>query len=123
MQLEKKLEKAEKKLTKMSKKMDRLTIKRTKEESDSDSDAWGCGSGSIEEVDVCIDVCTDVSPRKSKRQKLVDNSSSPIKTTQLEPDSSGFQYEQSSHSPLLKSKGVTAVIAMLIELTTSKTSK
>jgi len=38
-QLEKKLEKAEKKLTKMSKKMDRLTIKRTKEESDSDSDA------------------------------------------------------------------------------------
>jgi len=38
-QLEKKLEKAEKKLTKMSKKMDRLTIKRTKEESESDSDA------------------------------------------------------------------------------------
>ena len=38
-QLEKKLEKAEKKLTKMSKKMDRLSIKRPKEESDSDSDA------------------------------------------------------------------------------------
>ena len=38
-QLEKKLEKAEKKLTKMSKKMDRLTIKRSKEESESDSDA------------------------------------------------------------------------------------
>jgi hypothetical protein len=71
--------------------------------------------GSIEEV--VVDVCTDVSPRKTKRQKLIDNSSSPIKTTQLEPDSSGFQYEQSSHSPLLKSKGVTAVMAMLVEPT------
>ena len=49
---------------------------------------------------MCTDVCTDVPPHKSKRQKLVDISSSPIKTTQLEPDSSGFQYEQSSHSPL-----------------------
>jgi len=67
-------------------------------------------------------VCTDVSPCKPKRQKLVDNSSSPIKTTQLEPDSSGFQYEQSSHSPLLKSKGVTAVMAMLVEPTPSKAS-
>ena len=38
-QLEKKLEKAEQKLDKMSKKMDRLTIKRTKEEPESDSDA------------------------------------------------------------------------------------
>ena len=38
-QLEKKLEQAEKKLDKMSKKMDRLTIKRTKEEPESDSDA------------------------------------------------------------------------------------
>jgi hypothetical protein len=57
-----------------------------------------------------------VSPRKTKKQKL-DNSSSPIKTTQLEPDSSGFQYEQSSRSPLLKSKGVTAVMAMLVEPT------
>jgi hypothetical protein len=64
-----------------------------------------------------------VSPCKAKRQKLIDNSSSPIKTTQLEPDSSGFQYEQSSNSPLLKSKGVTAVIAMLINPTTTKASK
>ena len=78
---------------------------------------YGAKSGSIGEIDVCIDVCTDVSPRKSKRQKLVDISSSPIKTTQLEPDSSGFQYEQSSHSHLLKSKGVTAVMAMLVEPT------
>ena len=69
---------------------------------------------SIEKV--VVDVCTDVSQRKTKRQKL-DNSSSPIKTTQLEPNSSGFQYEQSSHSPLLKSKGVTAVMAMLVEPT------
>ena len=61
-------------------------------------------------------MCTDVSPRKTKRQKI-DNSSSPIKTTQLELDSSGCQYEQSSHSPLLKSKGVTAVMAMLVEPT------
>ena len=38
-QLEKKLEKAKQKLDKMSKKMDRLTIKRTKEEPESDSDA------------------------------------------------------------------------------------
>jgi hypothetical protein len=38
-QLEKKLEKAEKKMTKMAKKMDRLSLKRPKEESDSDSDA------------------------------------------------------------------------------------
>ena len=68
-------------------------------------------------------MCTDVSPRKTKRQKLIDNSSSPIKTTQLEPDSSGCQYEQSSHSPLLKSKGVTAVMAMLVEPTPSKASK
>ena len=68
-------------------------------------------------------MCTDVSPRKTKRQKLVDNSSSPIKTTQLEPDSSGFQYKQSPHSPLLKSKGVTAVMAMLINPTTTKASK
>ena len=64
-----------------------------------------------------------MSPRKTKRQKLIDNSSSPIKTTQLEPDSSGFQYEQSSHSPLLKSNGVTAVMAMLVEPTPSKASK
>ena len=62
-------------------------------------------------------MCTDVSPRKTKRQKLLDNSSSPIKTTQLEQDSSGSQYEQSSHSPLKKSKGVTAVLAMLVEPT------
>ena len=72
---------------------------------------------------MCKDVCTDVSPRNSKRQKLVDNSSSSIKTTQLEPDSSGFQYEQSSHSPLLKSNGVTAVMAMLVEPTPSKASE
>ena len=73
---------------------------------------------------MCKDVCTDVSPRKSKRQKLVDNSSSPIKTTQLaDLDSSGYQYEQSSHSPLLKSKGVTAVMAMLVEPTPSKASE
>jgi hypothetical protein len=73
-------------------------------------------------------VCTDVLQHKTKKQKL-DNSSSPIKTTQLEPDSSGYQYEQSSNSPLLKSKGVTAVMAMLVEPTgdqpgrPSKTSK
>ena len=75
----------------------------------------GRGSGSIEEV--VVDECTDVSQRKTKRQKLIENSSSPIKTTQLESDSSGFQYKQSSHSPLLKSKGVTAVMAMLVEPT------
>ena len=119
-QLEKKLEKTEKKLDKMSKKMDRQYKKRSKEEeSETDSDAWACGAGSIEEV---VDVCTDVSQRKTKRQKL-DNSSSPNKTTQLEPNSSGFQCEQSSRSPLLKSKGVTAVLAMLIEPITTKASK
>ena len=108
-------------MTKMSKKMERPSVKRSKEESD--SDAWGCGSGSIEEV-VVVDVCTDVSQRKTKRQKLIENSSSPIKTTQLaDLDSSGYQYEQSSHSPLLKSKGVTAVMAMLINPTTTKASK
>ena len=64
-----------------------------------------------------------MSPCKNKRQKLIDNSSSPIKTTQLETDSSSFQYKQSSHSPLLKSKGVTAVMAMLINPTTTKASK
>ena len=48
---------------------------------------------------------------------------------ELESNSSGFQYKQSSHSPLLKSIGVTAVMAMLVELTgdqpgrPSKTSK
>ena len=63
-------------------------------------------------------MCTDASQRKTKRQKLIENSSSPIKTTQLaDLDSSGYQYEQSSHSPLLKSKGVTAVMAMLVEPT------
>ena len=74
---------------------------------------------------MCVQMYYNV---KLKNEKL-DNSSSPIKTTELEPDSSGFQYEQSSHSPLLKSKGVTAVMAMLAEPTgdqpgqPSKTSK
>jgi len=113
-QLEKKLDKKMKKLDKLTKKMERLYKKRSKEESDSDSDAWGCESGSIEEV--VVDVCTDVSPCKTKKQNF-HNSSSPIKTTQLEPNSSGFQYEQSSHSSLLKSKGVTAVMALLVEPT------
>ena len=75
---------------------------------------------------MCIDVCTDVSPRKSKRQKLVDNSSSPIKTTQLEPDSSAafsMNNPLTPLSPLLKSNGVTAVMAMLVEPTPSKASK
>jgi len=105
-----------KKLNKLTKKMEQLSEKRSREESDSDSDAWGCGSGSIGEV--VVDVCTDVLQRKTKKLKL-DNSSSPIKTTQLEPNSSGFQYEKSSHSPLLKSIGigVTAVMAMLEEPT------
>jgi hypothetical protein len=58
------------------------------EHSDSDPDAWGLGPGSIEEI-VNVD---HVSCTKTKKIKLNNNSSSPIKTTQLEQDSS------SSHS-------------------------
>jgi hypothetical protein len=65
----------------------------------------------IEEI-VDID---QVSCTKTKKLKLNNNSStsSPIKTTQLEQDSSGYHYKQSSNSPLLKSNGVTAVLGML----------
>ena len=49
--------------------------------------------------------------------KLNDNSSSPIVTIQLDQESSGHQYEQSLNSPLLKSKGVIAVTAIMETLT------
>jgi hypothetical protein len=56
---------------------------------------------------------TDVSHCKTSKLKLDDNSSSPIITIQLDQESSGHQYEQSLYSPLLKSKGVIAVTAMM----------
>ncbi len=49
--------------------------------------------------------------------KINDNSSSPIITIQLDQESSGHQYEQSLNSPLLKSKGVIAVTAIMETLT------
>ena len=49
--------------------------------------------------------------------KLNDNSSNPIITIQLDQESSGHQYEQTLNSPLLKSKGVIAVTAMMETLT------
>jgi hypothetical protein len=78
---------------------------------DMDEDAWRRGSGSIEEK-VEID---HVSCTKPKKVKLCTTSSSPIKTTQLEQDSNanGNHFKQSSDSPLLKSNGVTAVMAVL----------
>jgi vesicle coat complex subunit len=55
-----------------------------------------------------------VSCNKTKKSKLSNTSSSPIKTTQLEQDSNGSHDKQSSnYSPLLKSNGVTAVMAKL----------
>ena len=70
--------------------------------------------GSIEEINV-IDVCTDKSHHKTKKQKLDNNSSSPIKTTPIETvESCSHQYKQSSDSPLLKSNGVTAVYAIMV---------
>ena len=57
-------------------------------------------------------MCSDVSPRKTKKQKL-DNSSSPIKTT-LTKTVDSCQFKQSSDSPLLKSNGVTAVYAKMV---------
>ena len=41
----------------------------------------------------------------------------PIKTIQLDQESKGHQYKQSLNSPLLKSKGVTTVYAMIETLT------
>jgi hypothetical protein len=89
-----------------------LKKKRSYEEMDNNSDAWKCGSGSIEEK---VD---HVSCNKTKKSKLDNTSSSPIKTTQLEQDSNGSHYEQSSNSPLQKSNGVTAVMAILFTLYT-----
>ena len=60
---------------------------------------------------------TDVSHCKTSKLKLDDNSSSPIRTIQLDQESSGHQYEQSLNSPLLKSKGVIAVTAIMETLT------
>ena len=60
---------------------------------------------------------TDVSHCKTSKLKLDDNSSSPIKTIQLDQESSDHQYEQSLNSPLLKSKGVIAVTAIMETLT------
>ena len=55
-----------------------------------------------------------MSHRKTKKQKLDNYSSSPIKTTPIETvESCTHQYKQSSDSPLLKSNGVTAVYAMM----------
>jgi hypothetical protein len=69
----------------------------------------------LESGEEIVDICTNVSYRKTK---LNDNSSNPIvKTTQLEQESSGHQYEQSLNSPLLKSKGVIAVTAIMETLT------
>ena len=47
--------------------------------------------------------------------KILNNSSSNLiktKIIQLDQESSGHQYEQSLNSPLLKSKGVTAVMRL-----------
>ena len=63
---------------------------------------------------------TDVSHCKTSKLKLDDNSSSPIRTIQLDQESSGHQYEQSLNSPLLKSKGVIAVTAIMETLTGGK---
>ena len=50
--------------------------------------------------------------------KVLDNhSSNLIKTIQLDQESSCHQYEQSLNSPLLKSKGVIAVTAIMETLT------
>jgi hypothetical protein len=87
--------------------------KRTNEDFDDDRSTWRCGSGSIEEVDI-VDVCSDGSHHKTKKQKLDNYSSSPIKTTPTSTvESSTHQYKQSSDSPLLKSNGVTAVYAKM----------
>ena len=40
-----------------------------------------------------------------------------LKAIQLDQESSGHQYEQSLNSPLLKSKGVIAITAMMETLT------
>ena len=48
--------------------------------------------------------------------KILNNSSSNLiktKIIQLDQESSGHQYEQSLNSPLLKSKGVIAVTAIM----------
>ena len=53
-----------KKIDKLSKQVERMgTIKRTIEESDDDSNAWRCASERGEEI---VDICTDVSYRKTK---------------------------------------------------------
>ena len=62
--------------------------------------AWRCGLGSIEEVDI-VDVCTDESHCKTKKQKLDNNSSSPIKTTPTACELHN-QFKQTSDSPLKK---------------------
>ena len=52
--------------------------------------------------------------------KILNNSSSNLiktKIIQLDQESSGHQYEQSLNSPLLKSKGVIAVTAIMETLT------
>ena len=62
---------------------------------------------------------------KTKKIKLNNNSSSPIKTTQLEQDSSSspsFE-QQSSNSPHLRKNGVTAVLATLFTRTDSPGQK
>jgi hypothetical protein len=48
---------------------------------------------------------------------LNNNSSNPIITIQLDQESSGHQYKQSLNSPLLKSKGVIVVTAIMETLT------
>ncbi len=52
------------KIDKLSKQVERISTKRgTIKESDDDSNAWRCASESGEEI---VDICTDVSYRKTK---------------------------------------------------------
>ena len=87
-------------------------MKRSQGDADCDSDAWWRGSGSIVEENLELDVvqCAQSKPKRVKISSC-NTSTSPIKTTQLE--SSSNQLKQSSHSPLLKSIGVTAVYAAI----------
>ena len=88
------------KIDKLSKQVERISTKRGLLRNLMTTATPGrCASGNRRNSR-CV---TDVSHCKTSKLKLDDNTSSPIKTIQLDQESSDHQYEQSLNSPLLKS--------------------